>query len=109
MHNENWFFIFFISVRSVRFIYELASGADGKYATESYKMIMKENLPLRFCTGGLKCPYNLLKSIPYTENGSDTSNINQINLDIFVVFGCGPLDRSVCVCAAGISYDWPSD
>lgn len=53
---------------------------------ENYKNWLMENLPLRFCTGGFKCPYNLLKSIPYTENGSDTNNIYQINLDIFVVF-----------------------
>lgn len=46
--------------------------------------VEKKHLPLRFCTGGLKCPYNLLRSIPYTENGNVTNNINQINLDIFV-------------------------
>lgn len=44
----------------------------------------KINLPLRFWTGGLKCPYSLLKSIPNTENGKDTKNMYQINFDMFV-------------------------
>lgn len=49
--------------------------------------------PLRFWTGGLKCPYNLLKSIPRTDNGNteninDTRHVYQINFVIFFLFVC---------------------
>lgn len=42
------------------------------------------HLPLRFCGGGLRCPYNLLKSMPSTENGRDTNKMYQINFDIIL-------------------------
>lgn len=60
--------------------------------TNDFKWLL--NLPLRFWTGGLKCPYNFAKSMPNTENGNDTKNMYQINFDMFDLFLCWFLYRN---------------